>query len=70
MHALSSEVHNTARFQWVYIDLVMECVLTSGEHFLTLWMNNLIVVLHLYSILSISDIIDALYMRLNDMFYH
>ena len=29
-------------------------------------MNNLIVVLHLYSILLISDIIDALYMRLND----
>ena len=25
---LDSEVHNTARSQWVYIDLVMECVLT------------------------------------------
>ena len=27
-HALDSKVHNTARFQWVYIDLVMDCVLT------------------------------------------
>ena len=31
-------------------------------------MDNLIVVLYLYLILSISDIIDALYMKLNDMF--
>ena len=31
-------------------------------------MDNLIVVLYLYSILLISDIINALYVKLNDIF--
>ena len=53
---LDSEVHNTARYQLVYIDLVMDCALTLRSY--------------LYLILSISDIIDALYLELNDMLYY
>ena len=67
-HTLGSEVHNTARFQWVYINLVMDCVLTLGKHFLILWVDNVVIVLYLYSILSNSDMINALYMKLNDIF--
>ena len=31
---------------------------------------NVVIILYLYSILSISDTIDALYMELNDIFYY
>ena len=31
---------------------------------------NVVIILYLYSILLISDTIDALYMELNDMFYY